>query len=115
MHLELLEIIVLDEADRLLELGFREEVRFRLSLCSAGRELVGAAGVQVIATGLDSSAGQDVCSCTYRFVPSHMRSHPLGQIRLLWVTAGRAWKYPARSVRSKSIQLVERTLMPFAF
>lgn len=27
VHLELLEIVVLDEADRLLELGFKEEVR----------------------------------------------------------------------------------------
>lgn len=27
VHLELLEIIVLDEADRLLELGFKEEVQ----------------------------------------------------------------------------------------
>ncbi|KAF8820678.1 DEAD/DEAH box Rna helicase family protein [Cardiosporidium cionae] len=38
IHLELLEIVVLDEADRLLELGFKEECDRILSYCSQGRQ-----------------------------------------------------------------------------
>jgi len=38
VHLELLEIVVFDEADRLLELGFREECLEVLKRCSRGRQ-----------------------------------------------------------------------------
>merc|ERR1719277_2944085 len=38
VHMELLEIIVFDEADRLLELGFREECLEVLKRCSRGRQ-----------------------------------------------------------------------------
>ncbi|PFH37530.1 DEAD/DEAH box RNA helicase family protein [Besnoitia besnoiti] len=38
VHLELLEIIVLDEADRLLELGFREEILAILRHCHRARQ-----------------------------------------------------------------------------
>merc|ERR1719261_1253579 len=38
VHMELLEIVVFDEADRLLELGFREECMQVLKRCSRGRQ-----------------------------------------------------------------------------
>jgi len=38
VHMELLEIVVFDEADRLLELGFREECLQVLKRCSRGRQ-----------------------------------------------------------------------------
>eukprot|EP00928_Gymnodinium_smaydae_P090859 TRINITY_DN74574_c0_g1_i1.p1 TRINITY_DN74574_c0_g1~~TRINITY_DN74574_c0_g1_i1.p1 ORF type:complete len:711 (+),score=206.19 TRINITY_DN74574_c0_g1_i1:46-2133(+) len=38
VHMELLEIVVFDEADRLLELGFRDECLQVLSRCSKGRQ-----------------------------------------------------------------------------
>jgi len=38
VHMELLEIVVFDEADRLLELGFREECMQVLKCCSKGRQ-----------------------------------------------------------------------------
>jgi len=38
VHLELLEIIILDEADRLLELGFRDECQQIIKRCSKGRQ-----------------------------------------------------------------------------
>jgi len=38
VHMELLEIVVFDEADRLLELGFREECEQVLKCCSKGRQ-----------------------------------------------------------------------------
>lgn len=38
VHLELLEIVVFDEADRLLELGFRDECQQVLKRCSRGRQ-----------------------------------------------------------------------------
>lgn len=38
IHIELLEIIVLDEADRLLEMGFKQECLRILSHCSSGRQ-----------------------------------------------------------------------------
>ncbi|CDJ33406.1 uncharacterized protein EMH_0082390 [Eimeria mitis] len=37
-HLELLEVIVLDEADRLLELGFRDQILQVLRHCHRGRQ-----------------------------------------------------------------------------
>ncbi|CEM25330.1 unnamed protein product [Vitrella brassicaformis CCMP3155] len=37
-HMELLEIVILDEADRLLELGFKEECLAVLRHCSRGRQ-----------------------------------------------------------------------------
>ncbi|KAL8274417.1 hypothetical protein Esti_001577 [Eimeria stiedai] len=37
-HLELLEVVVLDEADRLLELGFRDEILQVLKHCHRGRQ-----------------------------------------------------------------------------
>lgn len=38
VHLELLEIVILDEADRLLELGFRDECTQIIKRCSKGRQ-----------------------------------------------------------------------------
>mmetsp|Transcript_84479 Transcript_84479/g.219953 ORF Transcript_84479/g.219953 Transcript_84479/m.219953 type:complete len:712 (-) Transcript_84479:61-2196(-) len=38
VHMELLEIVIFDEADRLLELGFREECQQVLKCCSKGRQ-----------------------------------------------------------------------------
>lgn len=38
VHMELLEIVVFDEADRLLELGFRDECQQVLNCCSKGRQ-----------------------------------------------------------------------------
>eukprot|EP00421_Protoceratium_reticulatum_P065363 CAMPEP_0168423450 /NCGR_PEP_ID=MMETSP0228-20121227/34315_1 /TAXON_ID=133427 /ORGANISM="Protoceratium reticulatum, Strain CCCM 535 (=CCMP 1889)" /LENGTH=690 /DNA_ID=CAMNT_0008437413 /DNA_START=13 /DNA_END=2082 /DNA_ORIENTATION=+ len=38
VHLELLEIVIFDEADRLLELGFKEECNQVLQRCSKGRQ-----------------------------------------------------------------------------
>ncbi|XP_026192286.1 ATP-dependent RNA helicase DRS1 [Cyclospora cayetanensis] len=38
IHLELLEVIILDEADRLLELGFRDEILQVLKHCHRGRQ-----------------------------------------------------------------------------
>lgn len=38
VHMELLEIVIFDEADRLLELGFREECTQVLKRCSRGRQ-----------------------------------------------------------------------------
>lgn len=38
VHMELLEIVVFDEADRLLELGFKEECMEVLKRCSKGRQ-----------------------------------------------------------------------------
>jgi len=38
VHMELLEIVIFDEADRLLELGFREECMQVLKCCSKGRQ-----------------------------------------------------------------------------
>merc|ERR1719171_1381343 len=38
VHMELLEIVVFDEADRLLELGFRDECMQVLKHCSRGRQ-----------------------------------------------------------------------------
>eukprot|EP00397_Hematodinium_sp_SG-2012_P025605 GEMP01026764.1.p1 GENE.GEMP01026764.1~~GEMP01026764.1.p1 ORF type:complete len:720 (+),score=164.67 GEMP01026764.1:24-2162(+) len=38
VHLELLEIVILDEADRLLELGFRDECKQIIKRCSKGRQ-----------------------------------------------------------------------------
>merc|ERR1719199_796895 len=38
VHMELLEIVIFDEADRLLELGFREECMQVLKRCSQGRQ-----------------------------------------------------------------------------
>jgi len=38
VHMELLEIVIFDEADRLLELGFRDECHQVLERCSKGRQ-----------------------------------------------------------------------------
>jgi len=38
VHLELLEVVILDEADRLLELGFRDECQQIIRRCSKGRQ-----------------------------------------------------------------------------
>merc|ERR1719409_1694048 len=38
VHLEMLEIVIFDEADRLLEMGFREECMQILKRCSRGRQ-----------------------------------------------------------------------------
>lgn len=38
VHMELLEIVIFDEADRLLEMGFREECTQVLKRCSKGRQ-----------------------------------------------------------------------------
>ena len=39
VHLDALDVLILDEVDRLLELGFREEVEQLVGLCPASRQV----------------------------------------------------------------------------